>query len=393
MLLVRSITSPVSLGEWRLHGAIRHVQHLHEDPEALDVFAIPPDVATYLKLRRLLDGLQTELDTAWAVLGEVYARYPPLNKLGLVIRRVRSNIDDRATFAPMVPYHPVAARMEVAEVDILKLLIQPFYGYRPEFGIRELIQNAVDACNERASVPHQAWQADGLPSQVTVTLEHDGDGNNYVTVSDTGVGMTVETVIDLSTEAGALFRRSEEWRQLHTDAKGSATVLRAGRFGIGVLAAFLLGDELDIITRHASRAESEGIAFTVSVNSDTVELLRRPSEVGTSIRVRVTNDAIWTRLVEKHEVWGLYVFSARPAAAENRRPHAGADPVASRSAPRRRSAWLAPLHDSRISRSGLDLHHSAGIDLQRHQGRRAGQSVSTGGCRERVIPQRSARDA
>ena len=81
----------MSEGESRAHHAVLDIRNTHSDPEAIFVQAAPQEARTYLKLRRLLQGLQAELDSCWAVLGEVYGRFGALANLGLVIRRVRSN--------------------------------------------------------------------------------------------------------------------------------------------------------------------------------------------------------------------------------------------------------------------------------------------------------------
>jgi len=63
-----------------------------------------------------------------------------------------------------------------------------------------------------------------------------------------GIGMTVDTVINYFLKAGASLRRSELWRETYEDAEGKSRVLRSGRFGVGVLAAYLLGDEISVAT-------------------------------------------------------------------------------------------------------------------------------------------------
>jgi hypothetical protein len=90
------------------------------------------------------------LDRSWAILGEVYGLqgHNGLNKLGLKIRRVKSNIDDTQEFAQTVTYFPAKVAFEAANADLLKLLVAPLYSNDPGIGIRELIQNAVDAVRE-----------------------------------------------------------------------------------------------------------------------------------------------------------------------------------------------------------------------------------------------------
>jgi molecular chaperone HtpG len=300
-LQVRRLRSPVSQGEWKAHDAIRDIRYTHEDPEAVFVDAAPPDVKTYLKLRRLLAAVQSELDASWAVLGEVYGRYDELNALGLKLRRVRSNLDDEGVFARSVPYIPTKASFETAGSDLLSLMIGPLYGAHPEIGIRELIQNAVDACREmrdRIKQMPRSPQPDFLDqaADVLVTLTKSTDDEfGWLEVSDKGIGMTASTVQDYFLKAGASFRRSDAWREAH-ETSGKSRVLRSGRFGVGVLASFLLGDELEVSTRHVESPPEDAICFAASVDSEEIELRRCTRPVGTTIRVKVSGEEVWKAL-------------------------------------------------------------------------------------------------
>ena len=290
MLRVRQLSSPVSLGEWRAHQAIRDVRHTHDDPEAIYIDALPTDVRTYLRIDQWLRGIQKEMDDSWAVLGEVYGRIEALRPLGLELRRVRSSLDDPVSFARKVEYLPVEARFRAADADLLKLLIEPLYGERPEVGVRELIQNAVDAVLELREVLRLRPAGDiSLTEQtadVIVTVEQAADEKHWIVVSDQGIGMTPEVVLDYFLTAGASFRRSEEWRRTFEDARGRSKVLRAGRFGVGALASFLLGPEIAVSTRHVD--QDTGIAFSASVESDLLELRRLQRPVGTTIRIQIS---------------------------------------------------------------------------------------------------------
>ena len=214
LLRVQKLRSPFSQREWETHEAIRDIRNTHEDPEAIYIDAVPKDVATFLRLKRLLVGIQGELDASWAVLGEVYGRYEPLRVLGLKLRRVRSNIDDEAEFAKTVPYLPYQAAFDSAGPELLKLLIKPLYGEHPEIGIRELLQNAVDACRELKDYLEQSL---GVPKpdltsqdgEVVISLEDKADLGRWLEVSDRGIGMTAEVVRKYFLEYGASFRRSK----------------------------------------------------------------------------------------------------------------------------------------------------------------------------------------
>ena len=303
LLRVKRLRSPVSQREWRAHDAIRDIRNTHEDPEAIFIDAAPADVVTFLRLQRLLDGIQEELDASWAVLGEVYGRFKQLEGLGLKLRRVRSNIDEVDRFARTVSYIPCHAAFDSAGSDLLKLLIEPLYGNRPEVGIRELVQNSVDACRELSDYLAQkpevgAPQLTAQSADVVVKLEDLGTQGHWIEVSDRGIGMTADVIRGYFLKAGASFRRSDAWRKLHEEKPNLSRVLRSGRFGIGVLAAFLLGDEVEVTTRHVSSEANEGITFHATIDTEDIELERCERPVGTTIRVRI-KDAVWNTLTPR----------------------------------------------------------------------------------------------
>jgi hypothetical protein len=223
-------------------------------------------------------------------LGEVFSRQQTkkLDRLGIKLRRVLSNLDDDATFTKTVGYLPRHVAFTTAGADLLKLLIQPLYGDRPEIGVRELVQNAVDAVRELDSLRERGFVPNGLDlveqeADVVVMLEEIED-DWWLTVSDRGIGMSSEVICGYFLRAGASFRRSEAWQRQFGE-KGRPLVLRTGRFGIGALAAFLLGQEIHVSTRHVS--ESSGLAFLAGIDTDPIEVRQVQSPVGTTVRVRL----------------------------------------------------------------------------------------------------------
>jgi molecular chaperone HtpG len=290
LLGVKRLRSPFSRQEWRKHAAVVHVKLAEEDPEALWVDAEPSDVKTFLGLQSLFRGIQTELDATWATLGEVYGADPKLRNLGLVVRRIRSTLDDVEAFGKQVNYLPVQASFRVSGGDVLKLLIKPLYGENPSFGVRELMQNAVDACREREDYavqnPHKEIVLADLEADVVVHLELEHDRTGWLTIEDRGIGMTRDVVLNYFLTAGASFRNSDAWRQRHDDGSGHPRIPREGRFGVGVLAAFLIGDEIDVSTRNVD--EVRGIEFSCSLEDRDVELKWTQRKVGTTVRVKIS---------------------------------------------------------------------------------------------------------
>jgi molecular chaperone HtpG len=294
--LVDGLRSPISLREWKTHLGIQQMSREHDDPECIEIVMNPPDVETYLNSRRLIDGLQQELDHSWAVLGEVYqAARQETDRLfpaGLAIRRICSNLDDLQTFARTVSYVPKLAQFRVVAPQMVQLLTKPLYGNRPQIAVRELTQNAVDAVFElrdiRATSPHSIVP-NGEPydlggCDVRISIEEATDGTRWLVCTDNGRGMTDDVIIDYFLSIGSSFRMSHAWRSAHAGA-GGPRFARSGRFGVGVLAAFLLGDEIECTTR--SYNSHRGFTFRATPRMTIVELRHVDAPIGTCIRVKL----------------------------------------------------------------------------------------------------------
>lgn len=297
LLRVKSLRSPVSVREWNKHLAVVDLNDDPNDPEALSAFITPPDVETFLGLRALFADIQTELDHTWAVLGETYGMHNRLKILALTVRRIKSNLE-AAPFLSSLPFAPAHVRFEAAGADLLKLLVGPLYGDDPSFGVRELLQNAVDAVRELDSYCRRHQQSrSNLPlieqeADVILSIDAQTDGSRTLTISDRGIGMTLDTIRNYFLRAGASFRNSSAWRQEFTDNEGRPQVLRSGRFGVGALAVFLLGDGITVTTRHVTSAGDGGLRFQASIDTDPIEVLRVPAKIGTSITVPLRTTAL-----------------------------------------------------------------------------------------------------
>lgn len=313
---ILKLQSPVSLGEWEMHQSIEFINKNHDDPETIMVVAQPTTARTYLRIRRMLDQIQSELDSSWTIIGETYSYNPQFRELGLRYRRIKSNIDDLDTFSKQVQYVPTQASFEVADSDILKLLIGPLYGNRPEIGIRELLQNSLDAVRELREYQKQnpefkdtdLTQQDG---DVVISIEQDDQGRWWVKVSDRGIGMTIETVKDYFLKAGASLRRNELWRKTFEDVEGRSKVLRSGRFGIGALATFLLGDEIYLSTRYVKNMPKEGIEFRSLLDAESIELRQIERPVGTTIYISLTEETKDILLKFKEHGYGKDNYSSQ----------------------------------------------------------------------------------
>ncbi|WP_407493822.1 ATP-binding protein [Pseudooceanicola sp. MF1-13] len=296
---VSKFKSPVSSREWSVHQCVTDITNI-SDPEAIDITAYPQDIDTFLRLKYWIGDFQRELDMSWAVLGEVYGlqSHSGLNKLGLKIRRLRSNIDDAEGFSQSVTYLPEQIAFTTAGSELLKLLIGPLYANDISVGLRELVQNATDAVKELDSLVSEGSieQTEGrndISADVQVDFVSDADDDGpypkivEVAITDRGVGMTADVIKNYFLKAGASFRSSDTWKEHFEKADGSIRVQRSGRFGVGALAAFLIGEKIEVETRHYSEPEKNGLRFSAGVETTSINVEKVACAVGTKITIKV----------------------------------------------------------------------------------------------------------
>ena len=192
----------------------------------------------------------------------------------------------------------------------MKLLTGPLYGDLPEVGIRELMQNAIDAvleCHEYRKRHPELVDVKFVEqeTEIVISLAKDDDGW-WLTVSDQGIGMTLDTIQNYFLKVGASLRRSEIWKKEFENEKGKSRICRAGRFGIGILAAFLLGDKVEVTTRFISESSKNGFSFCVGLDSEMIELTHIERPVGTTIRIGInkkTKDELLGEWDKKRREW------------------------------------------------------------------------------------------
>lgn len=251
------------------------------DRECLSIDATPKNPKQFINVKKWINGVQYELDMCWAIIGEHY----DANKYKMTIRRLESNILKKEVVSE---YEKKFYTQEVcldANADILKLLIAPLYGDEPSYGVREILQNAVDACREREKIEKDREK--NYKGKVVVSLDTE---QKMMVFTDNGIGMNIDIIKKYYLIAGSSYRRSEAWSKEFVGLDGNAKVLRNGKFGIGVLATFLLGEKAEVITR--SYKEEKGWKFSIQLDQDNIDIERVDTEIGTKISISVTDRTI-----------------------------------------------------------------------------------------------------
>ncbi len=298
LLQLRNPQSPISVQEWAKHRAVQNIGPATDPRGKMVTVSTDLSLPLYLQLRDLLVGLQAEMDHSTAVLDESYGTRTELglNQLNLATRRVYSNLQSPA-FRDSLPYVPDRTGF-AADPNLLTLLVEPLYGKHPSVGVRELMQNAADAVCEL-----EVWcESRGVSTKSLDLPEQDGDvlvefikrenGTWFLRVRDRGIGMTGDTIQNYFFRAGASFRRSPEWAKEFLDEQGKPRVIRAGQFGIGVFAVFLLGPSFRLWTRHSGADKAMGYTIEASANSQLIEIRRVDGlPIGTTVEVEMSSES------------------------------------------------------------------------------------------------------
>lgn len=283
----KEFKSPVSFEEHIKHLQTKYAIPVEDDEETLFIYATPPTSTCFLALENLFTNIQKELDTSWAILGEIYGKNDTGSQPKIIYRRLISNIKNHEEFSKLVNYHPKAISFKVNN-EIPKLLISPLYGDDPSFGVRELLQNAVDACLSRIKIEEKY-----IPIiEINLYEEH---GSYFFSIKDNGIGMTVSDIDMYFLNIGGSFRKSPEWYKYFVDTSNKSTIRRSGRFGIGVLASYMLGNTINVVTRNYK--SEQGTSFNTSLEQKQIELIKINNvEIGTTILIEL-NKTIYSQLI------------------------------------------------------------------------------------------------
>ena len=152
---------------------------------------------------------------------------------------------------------------ETEAKQLLHLMIHSLYSNKEIF-LRELISNASDAADKLRFAALS--QPDLLTSGGEPEVQIDFDAEkNTLTISDSGIGMTRDEVIsNLGTIAKS--GTAQFLESLTGDQKKDSQLI--GQFGVGFYSAFIVADEVEVLTRKAGTPEDEATLWVSKGEAD-----------------------------------------------------------------------------------------------------------------------------
>lgn len=271
--------------ETEKHLCTYESHRLYDSPRTLFFSSEPLRSKVFFEMDTLISQIQFELDTSWGILGEVYGH----TNLELTLRRIDSNIK----YQDWLKRQRYVTEKIDFQMDhrLVSLLVKPLYGNNPSYGVRELIQNSTDACRILVDKLGTEYKAE-------IKIEfYNKDEVYYLSIEDNGSGMDLDIIKNYFLKIGVSFKKSDHWKD-----NANKSTIRNGRFGIGVLASFLLGDEIEVITkRHTKlrdKRKDEGVqaySFKTKIYSKCIDIIKEDNlkkDSGTKITIKLSEQAI-----------------------------------------------------------------------------------------------------
>jgi len=161
-----------------------------------------------------------------------------------------------------------------AEVkQLLNLMIHSLYSNKEIF-LRELISNSADAADKlrfEALSNSALYESDG---DLKIRISFDKQART-ITVSDNGVGMSREEVIQ---NIGTIARSgTQEFFQSLTGEQAKDARL-IGQFGVGFYSSFIVADRVTLVTRRAGLPASEAVRWECDMTKGAGEYTIEPAD-------------------------------------------------------------------------------------------------------------------
>ena len=231
---------------------VEWLKHLHSEgfsfPDKrhvsyeLGFIAAPDSPAVEHDLRRFLDVIELELKDCEEELRHCSPRWQGLTLPGRINRN--SIISDGYTFGDF--------KFTLDRKSILDLFMGERLYPEPWAFFRELLQNSIDACRARLYIqeiqPHEAQL------EIRISTWRDDEGYSWLRIDDDGIGMDMDVIANYLFRIGRSYYSSPEFQveTLSQQSHGREPITSIGRFGVGLLSAYMVADAIELSTRRIS---------------------------------------------------------------------------------------------------------------------------------------------
>jgi len=173
-----------------------------------------------------------------------------------------------------------------AEVkQLLDLMVHSLYSHKEVF-LRELISNASDACDKKRFEALGNKKIDNSDAQIYVDFDEQAQ---TVTVSDNGIGMIREEVIE---NLGTIAKSGTREFLNQLSKKDQSTSQLIGQFGVGFYSSFIVADKVTVETRRADQDADAAVRWQSTADGEfTIEGINK-AEPGTTVILHLKKEEI-----------------------------------------------------------------------------------------------------
>ncbi|MDJ0880397.1 MAG: molecular chaperone HtpG [Gammaproteobacteria bacterium] len=140
--------------------------------------------------------------------------------------------------------------------QLLDLMIHSLYSNKEIF-LRELISNASDACDKLRflAISDDSLYEEDIDLKVKIAYDKD---NRNITITDNGIGMNREEVIE---HIGTIAKSGTRSFLDNLTGEQSKDAQLIGQFGVGFYSSFIVADKVTLKTRKAGEKPDQGVCW------------------------------------------------------------------------------------------------------------------------------------
>ncbi|MCI8400535.1 MAG: HD domain-containing protein [Lachnospiraceae bacterium] len=263
------IKNEISMGEWKKHLSI---EGHRIEKNKIEFRAKCKDAATERCVRTFLNYIEKERRNDVILLDRCNS-----NKKLELINPIIYNVESDGSYL----YSDVEIFFDYKKV--LNILMGTNIYRSPEIFLRELLQNAYDACNTRRALGIKYGKFIE-PAKIKITYD---SKSKVFSIIDNGIGMSDDDINNYVVRVGHSYYESKQYISERLD------YTPISHFGIGMLSCFMVSDEIQIesLKYCLNRESIDPVNIVLKINDSFIEKYPSTLEIfGTRISLKVKDD-------------------------------------------------------------------------------------------------------
>lgn len=233
--------------EWQQHFVIENYEKIVKNEKSglkeIVFHGQSDNPAVHRKLLRYFENINLELLNAVNLCEKYERKKYLLNLRTSIINKINTIGFNFSDFRLSLDYNAVTTL----------LMGEHIYGDK-KYGLREIIQNSIDACKimQEIAETYPAFKVQKYEPFIRIVIDKD---ENEVTILDNGSGMSVDILKKYFLNVGVSYYKSDDY------ILQGRKYTPIGHYGIGFLACFMLSDTVEVVTRYFEAHNATKIEF------------------------------------------------------------------------------------------------------------------------------------